>query len=182
MPDPDPLDVTWDKLRGYIDDERLVTFGAEPDGTPVLIDLERLILDAPDPARVAALIANRPLRKTWVHGCEVSTVLLSTPRHGLGRTLLDAPPQPEWETMVFGGPLDRREWRYPSKVAAEEGHRVVVALARLVYEAPRRTKKALRRFLLGRPLTPVASARVVRALARAAAGAHLAGCSRMALP
>jgi hypothetical protein len=42
----------------------------------------------------------------------------------LGRTPLI------YETMIFGGPHDQRQWRYPTRGAAVAGHDQAVALAR----------------------------------------------------
>jgi len=45
-----------------------------------------------------------------------------------------------WETMVFGGPLDREQWQYTSKEEALEGHR------RLVEECKEAEKHCISRF------------------------------------
>jgi len=56
-------------------------------------------------------------------GVKVSTVWL-----GLNHNWGDGPPL-IFETMIFGGPYDQSQWRYPNKVAALAGHDQAVALA-----------------------------------------------------
>jgi hypothetical protein len=60
---------------------------------------------------------NRDVRKTQVGDVLVSTVFLGVDRGwgGPGAPVV-------FETMVFGGPLDREQSRYCSWCEAEEGH------------------------------------------------------------
>lgn len=62
---------------------------------------------------------------TWLDDCHVSTVFLGIDhRHsGAGPPLL-------FETIIFGGPLDRYMWRYASWDDAVVGHRAAVRKAR----------------------------------------------------
>lgn len=53
---------------------------------------------------------------------EVSTVWL-----GLDHSFGFGGPPLLFETMVFGGPFDEEQWRWPNKVAALAGHDQVVA-------------------------------------------------------
>lgn len=56
--------------------------------------------------------------------CEVSTVWIGTDvSFGEGPPLI-------FETMIFGGPLDEQQWRWPNEEAALAGHDQVVALCR----------------------------------------------------
>lgn len=60
----------------------------------------------------------------------VSTVFLSINHNfGGGLPLL-------FETMIFGGPLDRCQWRYNVRAQAERGHRRAVELAQLAETDP----------------------------------------------
>jgi hypothetical protein len=59
---------------------------------------------------------------------EVSTVWT-----GLDLGLREGPPL-IFETMIFGGDHDGRQWRYPNEVAALAGHDQAVALAREAVE------------------------------------------------
>ena len=55
---------------------------------------------------------------------EVSTVWIGLDySFGRGAPLI-------YETMIFGGPHDERQWRYPNRDAALAGHDQAVALAR----------------------------------------------------
>jgi len=54
---------------------------------------------------------------------DVSTVFLGLD-HGWG----DGPPI-LFETMIFGGPHDQRQWRYSTIEEAREGHKAAVRLA-----------------------------------------------------
>jgi len=72
--------------------------------------------------------ADRRLAETSIcRGCSVSTVFL-----GIDYRFLDDGPPVLWETMVFGGPLDRGQWWYCSRNDALRGHELVVAGARAV--------------------------------------------------
>ena len=56
---------------------------------------------------------------------EVSTVFLGLDHNfGRGEPLL-------FETMIFGGPLDREQWRYRSYAEAERGHQHALTQARI---------------------------------------------------
>ena len=68
---------------------------------------------------------------TALDGVEVSTVWL-----GLDYSIGPGPPL-IYETMIFGGPHDERQWRYPNRDAALAGHDQAVALARDAVEVPR---------------------------------------------
>ncbi|WP_028058314.1 hypothetical protein [Candidatus Solirubrobacter pratensis] len=57
----------------------------------------------------------RVLRKTWWADVEVSTVWLPLSLDGW-----------RFETMIFGGPLDERCWRYKDEFSALEGHEAAV--------------------------------------------------------
>ena len=59
-------------------------------------------------------------------GQEVSTVFLG---RDLGFGFGDGPPL-VFETMVFGGPYDLREFRWPTRVTAQAGHDQIVAALR----------------------------------------------------
>jgi hypothetical protein len=65
------------------------------------------------------------LARTYVgDGVEVSTVWLGLDySFGIGTPLI-------YETMIFGGPHDEIQWRYPNRDAALAGHDQAVALAR----------------------------------------------------
>jgi hypothetical protein len=68
--------------------------------------------------------ADRTVAKTKVSESEVSTVFLSLDHsHGEGPPLI-------YETMVFGGPLDQEQDRYPTRDAALAGHDQMVARVR----------------------------------------------------
>lgn len=58
-------------------------------------------------------------------GVRVSTIWLGLDHRFLG----DGPPL-IYETMIFGGPHDEEQWRYPNREAALAGHDQAVALAR----------------------------------------------------
>jgi len=67
---------------------------------------------------------NTIVRSDEVGGVRVSTVEIN---------LVNGPPFSKegaamWETMVFGGPHDREQWRYHSLKDAQKGHRRVVKL------------------------------------------------------
>lgn len=55
---------------------------------------------------------------------EVSTVFLV-----INHQFLDGPPM-LFETMIFGGPFDQYQWRYPTWDEAQAGHRRVVEALR----------------------------------------------------
>jgi hypothetical protein len=67
-------------------------------------------------------------RKVWrtalaqPAGVEVSTVFL-----GLDHSYGEGPPV-LWETMVFGGVYDTKQWRYCTKQEALDGHRRAVQI------------------------------------------------------
>lgn len=68
--------------------------------------------------------ANRRVALTTVGDADVSTVFL-----GLDHSFRLAGPPLLFETMVFGGDLDERQWRYSTWDEAVAGHeRVVVGL------------------------------------------------------
>jgi hypothetical protein len=56
---------------------------------------------------------------------EVSTVWV-----GIDHNFGDEGPPLIFETMVFGGPLDQQQWRWPNEEAALAGHEQVVELCR----------------------------------------------------
>jgi len=60
------------------------------------------------------------------YGSYVSTVFL-----GIDHSFDDGPPL-IFETMVFGGPLNEMQWRYPTYHAALEGHAAALRLANSV--------------------------------------------------
>ena len=65
----------------------------------------------------------RSVALTKLEGCDVSTVFLGLD-HGFGSEIPIV-----WETMVFGGPLDREMWRCGgTREQAEAQHESVVAL------------------------------------------------------
>ena len=76
-----------------------------------------------------ALLADADAKRiAWTDlpgGVEVSTVWLGLD-HSFG---LGGPPL-IFETMIFGGPHDQEQWRYPNRDAALAGHDQAVALAR----------------------------------------------------
>lgn len=59
----------------------------------------------------------------------VGEVLVSTVWLGIDHQFGDGPPL-IFETMVFGGPLDSEQDRYPTEVAALAGHDQMVARVR----------------------------------------------------
>jgi hypothetical protein len=87
------------------------------DGNPIgLWEWSELFADT-DRRRVA--------RTELGDGVEVSTVWLGLDHRFLG----DGPPL-IYETMIFGGPHDEWQWRWPNRDAALAGHDQAVALAR----------------------------------------------------
>ncbi len=66
----------------------------------------------------------RIVRRTEVGEVTVSTVFL-----GLDHNFTDWGPPQLWETMIFGGKHDGRQWRYTSREAAENGHDSAVVMA-----------------------------------------------------
>ena len=54
---------------------------------------------------------------------QVSTVFL-----GINHNYFGEDPPILWETMIFGGPHDQRQWRYSSRKAAMDGHVRAMAL------------------------------------------------------
>lgn len=58
-------------------------------------------------------------KNTLDNKVEVSTVFLGLDSHGW----VSGGPPMLWETMIFGGPLDKYQERYTSREAAEEGHK-----------------------------------------------------------
>lgn len=97
-------------------------------GRYYILDAENLVV------RAAGLLewgrwfedANRHVGYTGITSeCRVSTVFLGIDHrhHGRGPPLL-------FETMIFGGPLDQRQWRYSSWDDADAGHRAAVRKAR----------------------------------------------------
>jgi hypothetical protein len=69
--------------------------------------------------------AERHVAQDLVGEVRVSTVFLGTDHRwrGTGPPVL-------WESMVFGGPLDGEQERYPSKKDAARGHAALVARVR----------------------------------------------------
>jgi hypothetical protein len=63
------------------------------------------------------------LRETVREGVDVSTVFL-----GIDHQYGDGPPL-LWETMIFGGPRDGDQWRYPTYDEAMAGHEAAKAIA-----------------------------------------------------
>lgn len=82
-----------------------------------------------DPVEWARLMGDakaRTVAKTDLGaGVGVSTVFLGLD-HGFGLT----PVPILYETMIFGGPLDQSQWRYPNEIAALAGHDQAVAQVR----------------------------------------------------
>lgn len=81
----------------------------------------------------------RHVGETTLNGVRVSTVFL-------GIAMPEWDPAMPWrrramlfETMVFGGALDQREWRYETWHEAEAGHAAVVAWAQREIDHPRRS-------------------------------------------
>lgn len=68
--------------------------------------------------------ADRQIADDYVGDTRVSTVFLGLD-HSFGR---GGPPL-VFETMIFGGGLSDREWRYATYEEAEAGHREALALA-----------------------------------------------------
>jgi len=62
-------------------------------------------------------------------------VIVSTVFLGLNHQFGDGPPL-LFETMVFGGPLDQAQARYPTWHEAEQGHEAMCARVREVLSAP----------------------------------------------
>lgn len=71
-----------------------------------------------------------------------SEVLVSTVFLGLNHQCLPGGPPLWFETMVFGGPLDRETERYTTYDQAEEGHRRMAARAFPALARPKRRSKA----------------------------------------
>lgn len=94
-----------------------------PDGTPI---------DIWEWQRLFALRMQDVGRDTWwcrqtviSDGVEVSTVWL-----GLDYSFGLGGPPLIWETMVFGGPHDEEQWRYPTRQTALDAHERIVRAMR----------------------------------------------------
>jgi hypothetical protein len=74
----------------------------------------------------------RHIARTQIGDVEVSTVWLGLNHRFLG----DGAPL-IFETMIFGGPHDQWQWRYPTREAALAGHDQAVALVRDPAPRPR---------------------------------------------
>lgn len=59
-----------------------------------------------------------------------ANVKVSTAFLGIDTTISAKGPPLLFETMVLGGPLDQKQWRYPTWAKAMTGHTLVVARAR----------------------------------------------------
>lgn len=97
-------------------------------GEPVQCDLPgwaRWMEEAADQRQVAL---------TDVGDARISTIFT-----GFDYNLFGDGPPVLWETMVFGGPLDREQRRYTSRAGAEAGHLDLVEQVRQA-RAPRRIK------------------------------------------
>jgi hypothetical protein len=94
--------------------ERYVLRGHEAVATDDSREWARM-WEKPDSRRVA---------KDTIGEAEVSTVFLGLDHNWLGgRPLL-------FETMIFGGPYNERQWRYSTWEEAEAGHRLIVRALR----------------------------------------------------
>jgi len=95
-------------------------------------------------ARWFERLENRVLRSDHVGEVHVSTVFL-----GVDHSFSSAPKPILWETMIFGGHYDQRQWRYDSREAAEKGHRKALKLvtdrAKKISEAVRVIETAAKR-------------------------------------
>jgi hypothetical protein len=89
-----------------------------------ILDPDHVPMPAPDIVTYGEFCAedsNVRVGYTMVGDVEVSTVFIgvASPRHNPPRL---------FETMVFGGKLDRTQFRYVTWDEAEEGHRATIAL------------------------------------------------------
>lgn len=88
------------------------------------------ILDGKTPVKEPSVIkwavwfetADRIVRKDDLSKCEVSTIFL-----GLDHQWFDGPPL-LFETMIFGGDHDGKQWRYSTWEEAEIGHQEAMRL------------------------------------------------------
>ncbi len=69
------------------------------------------------------------VRKSTVHGMDISTVWLGSD-HGFGMSEKPI----IFETMIFGGPWDQFEQRYPSEEQAVLGHHTIERMIEYHYE------------------------------------------------
>jgi hypothetical protein len=119
-------------------------------------------------ARDRVLVQTRIGRRQAGPPVVVSTVFLGVDYRHWG----DGPPV-LWETMIFGGPFEGYQQRYTAPLDALRGHAFAVALVEAFAAAPRKTKKALRKFgdhygmLLGLPRGDARRVRRVVARVRA---------------
>jgi hypothetical protein len=88
------------------------------DGNPISV-IEWALLFNDTPGRIVAF------DRLAGGDVEVSTVWLGLDQRFWG----DGPPL-IYETMIFGGPHDEEQWRWPNRDAALAGHDQAVALAR----------------------------------------------------
>lgn len=77
------------------------------------------------------------LEKTTVGEADISTVWL-----GLNYQWLPDRPPLIFETMIFGGPLDMKQWRYSTEDQALAGHTEAVRLAKAVMMKDQQERKA----------------------------------------
>lgn len=63
-------------------------------------------------------------------------VFVSTVWLGLNHSIISGGPPLIFETMIFGGPYDQLQWRWPTEAAARAGHALAVKLARRRFRLP----------------------------------------------
>jgi hypothetical protein len=81
---------------------------------------------------------HQPVAKTTLCGHDISTVFLGLDHrydYSTGEPLV-------FETMIFGGPLDQKQWRYSSWAAAEAGHLEACRLVQYEERWYRRVQRA----------------------------------------
>lgn len=90
----------------------------------ILIDRTPVAVDAKTWANFFESIENRRVAEDQIGNARVSTVFLGLDHNfGSGDPLL-------FESMVFGGPLDKEMWRYHTYAEAERGHAEAVTAVR----------------------------------------------------
>lgn len=96
-----------------------MTFWYGLDGQPIDMEAAEALLADGVARRVAhtRLFTDRGI-------VDVSTIFLVLDHNYFGG------PPVLWETMVFGGPIDRHQWRYASREDAVRGHEETVSWAR----------------------------------------------------
>ena len=92
----------------------------DPDGNPITM-AEWLAISMDEGEK---RVGEKRVAFTEVGGIKISTVWIGFDySFGAGVPLI-------YESMVFGGPLDETQWRYPNRVAALAGHDQLVAHVR----------------------------------------------------